>query len=504
MKKRLFALIVAAVMVLLLTSYASAAKDYTPDVKMKVFPNGLTLMVVERPQWPTVTCIRYHKVGSVNEYPGMTGAAHLLEHMMFKGTKNLGTWNYKAEKPIMEKIDRIVDEIDKERAKGLTAYHKPDKKKIRRLWQKVKKLQQEQKKYIRKNEISYIYKTQGGAGLNAYTSFDETVYYVNLPANKLKVWAYIEADRMKNPVFREFYSERDVVYEERRMYANRPSGALFEVFMNNFFVTSPYGHNIVGWASDIESMRRNKVLGFLKKYYAPNNTILVLVGDVKFDDAVKTIGKYFEEIPRQKDPLPVFTQDPPQKGERRADLQFRARPRLIIGYHGPKPGHPDQYALDVLGYILSQGRNSRLYKNLVKKKIAYTVSGGNWTWGYVNVFVVSGSPKSPHDNDKLEDAIYEEIERFKTEPVTERELQAVRNKVEKAYIRHLKSNFSLGVALAEYYYQTGDWRNFDEREKIRAVTPEDIMRVAKKYLVERNRTVARIVPVESPKKGGGK
>jgi predicted Zn-dependent peptidase len=502
MKKRfllLFSVILLAF--ILATGMLSADRGNLPDVKEFTLPNGLVLLVIERHDSPTVAAYRFHRVGSIHEWPGMTGAAHLLEHMKFKGTEKIGTWNYEAEKPIMEKIDRLLDEIDKERAKGLTAYQAMDQKKIDSLWEQVRKLQNEQRKYIRKNEVWSLFDSHGGKGMNASTGFDRTDYYINLPSNKLELWAFIESDRLKNPVFREFYSERDVVHEERRMGINNPSGALFESFIATMFKTYPYGHPIVGFDSDIESMRRHEVLSFLRKYYSPNNTILVLAGDVKAQDAYNLVRKYFGDMPWQPEPKPQFQVEPPQRGERRVEVEFDAQPMIRIGFHGPKPGHPDQYALDVLMSILSDGRTSRFYENIVRNNIAFQCSGSLWSMAYTNLMVIGATPKQGVSTSELEEAIYKEIDRLKTEPVTEWELEKVKNQTDRRFISILRNNMDLAEHLAYAQGWTGSWRNIDEREKIRAVTAEDVMRVADKYLIRSNRTVATLVPPYQPGSG---
>ena len=513
MKKSTGRILIGLLLVIaILTAQAHAARDYTPDVKIHEYPNGLVLIVVEDHDWPTVLCYRLHRVGSVNEHAGITGSAHLLEHMMFKGTGEIGTWDYEAEKPIMKEIDCLVDEIDRERAKGLNDYQLVDRKKIASLWKQVKQLQEKQRKYIRKNEIDYIYSTNGGRGLNASTGFDSTNYFISLPSNRLEVWAYVESQRMKDPVFREFYSERDVVHEEHRMYANTPGGAMFATFIPSMFHAATYGHPIIGWESDIDSLRRNRVMDFLRLYYAPNNTVLVLVGDVKFDQAQKMVGEYFQGIPRQPSPPPVFTQEPKRRGERRTELRFEAsQPRILIGFQGPPAGHPDQHALDVISFILSKGRTSRFYRDLVKKKIAYSASGWDWTLNYTNIFYISAIPRKPHTAKDLEQTIYRELDRLKTEPVSKLELQKVRNWVEKDYLDTLTTRFSLANALSLAYLVKGDWRRFDERKQLNQVTPADVMRVAKKYFTPENRTVITLVPIKkgtkqtppAPKSGKG-
>ena len=481
------------------------AQEVNIDVKTHTLPNGLKVLIVENHEAPIVAFYRYHKVGGVNEYSGMFGASHLLEHMMFKGTQKIGTWDYKAEVPIMKKIDKLVDEIDKERAKSLSGYEKVDKEKITRLWGEVKKLQDEQRKYVRKNEIDYIYKSEGGRGLNASTGYDATDYYISLPSNKLEVWAFIESERMKAPVFREFYSERDVVYEERRMRTdNTPNGTMFENFFSHLFVAIPYGQDVVGWASDIESMRREQVEKYFRKYYSPGNTILAVVGDVKEKEVMDMVNKYFASIPPQPLPDPIYATEPEQKGERRITVKYDANPMFYIGYHGPRPGEPDQYALDILGNILSSGRTGRFYKNLVKTNKAFYANGGNWTMGYENIFVIGASPKNPVTSEQLEKDIYAEIERLKTEPVSQEELQKVFNQIDAQYIRLMDSRMSLGVRLAGAEAWTGSYKNFfKERELLKKVTPEDIMRVANKYLTQDNRTVTTLVK-DSPKKEEGK
>ncbi len=512
MKKIHNRILAGLVLLLCFLTVSALARDYTPDVRVHEYPNGLVLMVVEDRQWPTVLCYRYHRVGSVNEHAGITGTAHLLEHMMFKGTREVGTWNYEAEVPIMEEIDGLMDEIDRERAKGLNDYQEMDQDKIDRLWEEVKKQQEKQRKYIRKNEIDYIYNTHGARGLNASTGFDSTDYYLSLPSNRLEIWAYLESQRMKEPVFREFYSERDVVHEEYRMYANNPGYFLFYNFVSNMFHASPYGHHVLGWESDIQSMRRNRVMDFLRQYYAPNNTALVLVGDVDFESARKMVDGYFGDIPRQADPPPVFTREPERRGERRAELMFEAsQPRLTIGFQGPTPGHPDEDALDVISYLVSKGRTSRFYRNLVEEEIAYSVTGWNWTMNYANLFYISAIPREPNTAGDLEEAIYQELDRFKTEPVTQRELQKAKNWIEKDYLDTLTTRFSLAHSLAHAYLIKGDWRRFDTRARLNKVTPEDIQRVANKYFTRERRTVVTLVPESKkpadpagadPEKGG--
>ncbi|MCD4782366.1 MAG: insulinase family protein [Candidatus Eremiobacteraeota bacterium] len=500
MRRKISPVIAVILLALLFITSQALAKEVKLDVKKHVLPNGLTVLIIEKHDAPLVALYRYHKVGGVNEYSGMFGASHLLEHMMFKGTKKIGTWNYEAEKPIMAKIDKLVDEIDRERAKGISDYHKMDKAKVKKLWDEVHKLQKEQRKYIRKNELDFLYEGHGARGLNASTGYDATDYYCNLPSNKLELWMFIESDRMKEPVFREFYPERDVVYEERRMRTdNNPNGLLFENFFSHFFVAIPYGQDVVGWATDIESLRRDKIEKYFRKYYSPGNTIIAIVGDVNEEKTMKLIKEYFGNIPAQPLPEPIYAKEPLQRGERRIKVKYEAAPRVVIGFHGPKPGHPDQYVLDVISSLLSSGRTSRFYKNLVRKNIAFGVSGSNWTFGYANAFVVMGSPKNPNTTQDLEKAIYAELERLKTKPVGKRELQKIHNKIDARYLKIISTNMGMAQHLAHAEAWTGSWKNFDERDKMKMVSADDIMRVAKKYFTSDNRTVTVLVKKEKKK-----
>jgi predicted Zn-dependent peptidase len=495
MKRKILVTIIAVFIALLLSADCiSAGADYLPDVKEFTLSNGLVLMVVERSDSPTVACYRYHKAGSVNERPGITGAAHLAEHMMFKGTKKIGTWNYEAEKSIMDKVDYLIDEIVKERARGLTDYQKMNKAKIDKLWEQVVNLQKEQEKYIHKEEVWGIFDSHGGREMNASTSFDETDYYVYLPSNKLEAWAFIESDRLANPVFREFYAERDVVYEERRMTVdNEPDGILFESLFNAMFSSLPYRHEIGGFASDIESMKRSEVLEFVRKYYSPNNTILVLVGDVDAQEAYQLVNRYFGGIPRQADLKPEFHIEPAQKGERRTEVEYDAQPAVMIGFHGPKPGHPDQYALHVLMSILSDGETGRFHQNIIKEKIAFSCNAVQWNLAYANILYFECSPSEDISTEQLEKSIYQEIDRLKKEPVSQWELEKVKNQNDMNFISLMQDRMMLADGMATAKAWTGDWRNIDNRDKIRSVTAEDVMRVANRYLVKSNRTVSTLI-----------
>lgn len=471
-------------------SLEGRVKEYSLD-------NGMKILVLERHFAPVVSLYMRFKVGSVDEPKSETGTAHLLEHMLFKGTETLGTRDYKEEKRILRQIDQLAEQIDGEIKKE----EKADHSKIAEWKERLKALQKEHKKWVVKDEIDALYAQNGAEGLNASTGYDLTTYKVNLPANRIELWARIESDRMSNPVFREFYSEREVVREERRQREEtQPDRKLMENFLATAFMAHPYGMPIIGLDSDIKYLKKRKLKHFFRNYYNPNNAVVAVVGDVNPDEVLKTIEKYFGGIPPQEIiPAPV-SEEPEQSGERRVEVEFEANPKLIIGYYKPTLPHFDDYVFDVIDILLSEGRTSRLYRTLVEeKRIAVSVSTANGLPGsrYPNLFVIFATPRSPHTCDELEKEIYQQIDKLKREAVTPYELTKVKNRLEAGFIRSLTSSAGLASRLSYYQIVAGDWRYLEEHLKvIERVTPEDIMEVADKYLIERNRTVAKIVKRE--------
>ncbi len=481
------------------------AQEIRIDVKEHILKNGMKVIVLPRHNLPVFTGLIQFSAGSVTEKFGITGISHLLEHMMFKGSRELGTTNYKAEIPIMKEIDRIATLWYAEKAKLRTAYGKGDPKKLKEYEGQIKSLIDKQRQYMVKNELLDTYMRNGCSELDASTGEESVQYYVSLPSNRLELWAFIESDRMAHPVLREFYSERDVVNEERRMGQNEPRGKLYQEFMATAFMSSPYRDPIVGFESDIMTVRREDAERYFETYYAPNNSVAVLVGDVRPDEVMALMKKYFEPIPSRNPPDPMMTMETEQCGERRIEVEADSHPVVMIGYHGACFGSMDESVLDVIAALLSQGRTSRLNVNLVEKKhLALTVSCHNNTKRYASLFIFNGEPKAPATPAKLEQAIYEEIEKLKTTPVEKQELEKIFNNMEVNFVRELSSNIQMAWKLAYAYTLTGDWRNYDRRERVRTVTSQDIMRVASKYFVRQNRTVATLVKKAqaAPEKAG--
>ena len=475
--------------------FSLAANCFGFDLAQKVvktkLKNGLTVLMVERHISPTVALYIRHCVGAVDETKGESGAAHLLEHMMFKGTTTIGTKNYPAEKIILDKIELTGVALDKEKMKAQTA----DPKIIQNLTVQLKKMHVQHKQYIIANEIDRLYTENGGLDMNASTGQDVTTYKVSLPASKIELWARIETDRLLNPVFREFYTERDVVMEERRQRVESdPDGKLYEQFLNAAYKTHPYGRPILGWTEDLTNLSPNSVRKIFAKYKAPENIVIAVVGDINPADTLKLIDKYFGRIPASREKKNIISAEPIQTEERKVTVPFDANPMMIIGFHKPTAPAYDDYVFDVLETILTKGRTSRMYNLLVTEmQIAESVSAANGVPGtrYPNLFTIFAKPRHPHTNIELEEIILKEIEKIKTQPVSDAELAKAKNQLKMGYIQSLDSNAELASILSYYEVLLGDFLYFSNYlTNIEKVTSADIQKAARLYLNKENRTIA--------------
>lgn len=471
------------------TCFGQGLADQVQEYTLK---NGMKILMVPRHNSPTVAAYIRFKVGSVDERSDERGLAHLLEHMLFKGTKTLGTTNYAAEKPLLEKIEATAQKLKAEELKK----EQGDPKVIARLSKELDRLEKEAEKYVVKEEFANIYAKNGCTGYNAFTSKDGTTYVINLPSNKMELWASIESDRMQNAVLREFYTEMKVVKEERRRsYDAQPEGKLWETFIADAFNAHPNGQPTIGWMSDIDNLTRTKAERFLHKYYAPNNAIVALVGDIDPKKTIALVQKYFGSIPAGQPIPPVAVEEPHQSGEKRTEVIGDAEPELMVGFHKPTLPAPDDYVFDVIDMLLTSGRTSRLYQKLVlDKQLATGVSSYSAPGSrYSNLFIIEATPRAPHSVAEVEKAIYDELERLKTEPMTKRELQQILNQLEAQESHQMQSNGGLARNLTEYEAVAGTWRYLIEhRQKVAAITPEDVMRVARQYFTRENRNVGFI------------
>ncbi len=470
---------------------ASLAASLKERVKEHTLANGMKVLLLERHQSPTVALFVRFRAGAVDENLGMTGTAHLLEHMLFKGTKTLGTKNYAEEEKVMSRVDSVGAALDAERGKG----PKADPEFVKYLETSLRRLQDDQRKYIVKDEIESLYSQNGAVGFNAMTSSDTTTYVINLPSNRLELWARIESDRILNPVLREFYSERDVVLEERRRsYDSQPERKLSENFLAAAFMAHPYGRPVIGWPSDIQALGKNETERFFRTFYSPENIVIAAVGDLRPEEALSVIKKYFERIPAQVVPPPLRTKEPEQLGERRIQILADASPQVLIGFHKPNPPDRDDAVFEVIDGILTSGRTSRFYKRLVEEeKVAVAVSAYNGFPGdrHPNLFTLSGAPRHPHTAEELEGKILLELESLKRDLVSPEELDKIKNQIQADFLRQITSNSRLAYWLTYGQSLFGDWRFSLERLKtLERVTPEDIRLVAQKYFNMQNRTVA--------------
>ena len=485
-------------------AFAGLASGFAQQVPVEehTLSNGMKLLMVERHHSPAVAGGWVARVGSVNERPGITGIAHLFEHMMFKGTPTIGTSDAKRDAEIIEQQEQVRDVMRREETKMRLAVRrgeiddmvKPENKteRYRELEAQFKELIAAQRKVLVKNEFDRIYTTAGASGMNAFTSNDMTGYFITVPANKLELWAWMESERLLRPVFREFYAERDVVFEERRMRTeSTPLGKFQESLEALFWESHPYGWPVIGWPSDIPAITKAQADEFYALHYAPQNITLILVGDFKADEAVKLCERYFGRIPRGEQNAPeIVTLEVSQKVEKRMNAEAEANPQVDILWHTPATGHPDAHALEVLAAVLS-GRSGRLHKALVLgDEVATSAFAHQMARKYAGMFNIGGEAKDPKMPSDVEAAIYEEVERLKNEPVSARELQKVKNNFAAMAVRRTSSNFHLLVQLIQYE-GGGDWKSINtEIPGILKVTAEDIQRVAEKYLVKENRTVA--------------
>lgn len=463
--------------------------------------NGLTILMVERHQTPIVSINITFAVGGINEQVGQTGIAHLYEHMAFKGTRTIGTTDYEKEGPILEELARVGTELD-QRQRDVHAnggrLTDQDRMAIDSLQKRFEELQTQAAEFVVGNEMALLYQRHGGVGLNASTGKDVTRYMISFPSNRLPLWAAIEADRMAHPVLREFYKERGVVMEERRLRNDdSPNGLLFETFTSAAFRAHGYGIPTIGWGSDILSLTPADTEAFFKTHYGPNRATIALVGDINPREVIALMEYTFGKIPAAPPPPPLVTVEPEQRGERRVEVEFDAEPAIIIGYHKPTLGHPDDDVFDVIDAILSEGLTSRLHQKLVRdKRLAASVGSDASHPGAraPNLFLVTATPLAPHTTAEVEAAIYEEIERLKREPVSAKELEKVINNLDADLVRGLRSNSGLASQLALYQALAGDWQYIlTSRNKVAAVTPADVQRVATQYFTKSNRTVAVLV-----------
>jgi predicted Zn-dependent peptidase len=476
--------------------------SFEKRITVKKLDNGLTAVICERPEAPVFSFYTHVDAGSAQDPLGQTGMAHMFEHMAFKGTDKIGTKNYPAEKIALEKVEKAYAAYIEERDKRVGR----DDQKLKRLetaWQESTK---DATQYVIPNQFGEIVERNGGEDMNANTNEDETNYFYSLPENRLELWAYLESERFMHPVMREFYKERNVVIEERRMRTDsNPVGRLLEQFTTAAFQAHPYHRPTIGWMSDLNSFSATDAQKFFDRYYIPSNMVVAVVGDVKTADALAIIEKYFGRIPSHEQPDERTTTEPPQNAERRVVLQDMSQPLYLEGYHRPDYRNPDDAVYDAIADLMSEGRTSRLYRALVRdKKIASYSAGFTGLPGnkYPHLFAFYAFPLPGHKPDQMADAIHAEIERIKKEDISDEELKMIKTRAKANLIRGLGNNAGLVFQLGLYQARYGDWRElFRQVDRIDKVSKADIRRVANQTFVPTNRTVG-IIETATPSPAG--
>lgn len=455
--------------------------------------NGMTFIVLERPRAPVASFLIHADVGGANEPDGKTGVAHYLEHLAFKGTTKIGTTDYQAEKPLLEKQDKLYEQYQAAKASNKT-------EEAAKFKAEFDKVEAQAAQFVKQNELGKIVEQAGGVGLNAATSTDATMYFYSLPANKLELWMSLESERFLDPVFREFYKEKQVILEERRLRTeNSPIGQMVEVFAEKAFSVHPYRRPVIGYTEDIKNLTREDVQQFFDTHYVPSNLTVAVVGDVKPAEVKRLAQIYFGRYKAKPAPPELQIVEPPQTQTKEVTLRLKTQPWYLEGYHRPAMNHPDNAVYEIMGSLLSNGRTSRLYKSLVQEQqLALAAQGFSGYPGdkYPNLMLFYAQTAPDRTVDEVAVALSKEIDRLKTEPVSDMELERVKTQARADMLRSLNSNMGMAFSLLDYQVKTGSWRNlFKQLDAIAAVGPDDIQRVAKATFRPENRTIGKLLPL---------
>ncbi|MFW6308891.1 MAG: M16 family metallopeptidase, partial [bacterium] len=446
-KKYFLIIVITAIFLFTLNLYTHSItlKD---QVSTYTLDNGMEVIMVEQDFSPTIHFNLMFDVGGIDEPAGLGGIAHMVEHMAFKGTPSLGSENFDKEKELLDKMEKAAEKYFEAREKEVS------EDKLDELKSEFEKYQSQAQEQADSNPLQSIFDTHGAQSYNAGTGYDTTSYHLSLPANKLELFARIKADVLKNAVFRYFYEEVDVVKEERKQRnEDDPSGYLQENYLKEAFKYHHYGRSLIGNMEEISDYRKSTARDFWNKHYHPNRAVLVMIGDVNPDQDIEIIKKYFGTIPEGPETERLIPPEPIQTSERRTTVTFDAEPQMIIGFHKPTYPERDAYIMDVISSILGEGRTSRLYRRLVtEEQVATDVSTHSGMPGVRddNQFIIEVETRNPHKPEEVEEIIYEEIDKLKQEPITQKELEKVHNQVRGDFIKQLDSREGLARQLAFY------------------------------------------------------
>ena len=461
-----------------------ALRQLEQNVRYHTLSNGMRVILYRRGNAPVFSGALVVKVGGVDEEPGYTGLSHLLEHMAFKGTKTIGTKDYRKEKPLLDRLEvyekKLID------GKALSSEEQADYDSVTESLKELWIL----------GDFNNLYDMHGASGLNATTDKELTKYFVNLPRNALEFWCWIESERLLNPVMRQFYQERDVVLEERRMrFDDSPRGKLYENTLSVAYLSHPYRYPVIGYEFDIRRLTSEKAAWLHSQYYVAPNIAISLVGDIDSDNDIKLIEKYFSRVPSIMPPAKTLIPESAQVGERQVVIEHSAAKHIYVAYHKPTYPHPDDPAISIMAEILAGGRVSPLYRELVKDRRIVTSIGQSEAPGYSypNLLIFSAQPNSPHSNQDVLTAFDRVLGKFLQEGPSADELLIAKRSVAMQYLGHLKSNISLAkdFASAALVYNN-HLASVEWYDKAMKVSVDDVKRVANQYLTRSNRTVATI------------
>jgi predicted Zn-dependent peptidase len=499
--------ILALALALLFVAPAAYAQPGTPGANIQPYidrvvdriseftlDNGMKFIVMERHQAPVVSFMTYVNIGAAYEAEGKTGAAHFLEHLAFKGTSKIGTTDYAAEQPALKAIDEVFAKLQAAKTAGNAA-------EVTRLQEAFKSANAEAAAYVEQNKYGQIVEQAGGVGLNATTSADATRYFYSFPANKLELWMSLESERFLDPVFREFYEEKDVILEERRMRTdNSPIGKMIEEFLEVALPGHPYGRPVIGSAEDLQNMSRQDVADFYETYYTPDHIVMAIVGDVDPKQVQQMAKAYFGRFKARSSAPEVTVNVPPQTEPREITLKLPTQPWYMEAYQRPDLNNPDAPIYSMMSSLLTDGRTSRLYRSLVEQKqLALSVNISTSFPGdrYSNLMLLYALTAPGHTVEEVATALNAELQRLKDEPVTAEELDRVKTQYRAGLLRSLASNQGMASLLPEYEAKTGTWRNlFKELKDLEAVTATDVQRVAQAMFQPQNLTVGKLLSSE--------
>lgn len=506
--RRVFSTLLLMVLVWVTFPAAAFARSATPEstsiqpyidrvldrITEFTLDNGMRFIVMERHQAPVVSFMTYVDVGAAYEAEGKTGAAHFLEHLAFKGTTRIGTSDYEAEKALFDQLDALFDQIQAAKAAG-------QEEQSATLQEQFNTLRAEASSYVKQNELGQIVEQAGGVGLNATTSADATRYFYSFPANKLELWMSLESERFLEPVFREFYEEKDVILEERRMRTdNSPIGKMIEEFLETAFPGHPYGRPIIGYEADLQNMRRQDIQEFFEAYYTPTHLIAAVVGDVDTDEVKRLAETYFGRYQARSEAPDVEAIAPVQTEPREVTVRLPTQPWYLEGYQRPSIRDSDNLVYQIIGSLLTSGRTSRMYKSLVEEQqLALSVQASNGFPGdrYPTMMLIYALTAPGHTVEEVAAAMDAEIQRLKTELVSAEELDRIKTQARAGLLGILASNQGMASLLPEYEAATGDWRNlFEDLRKFEAITAEDVRRVAQTTFVPEKLTIGKLLPPE--------